>query len=123
MHDERSLHWAELKRETEVLLIPSMAWEAAIFARGRSGQGKEDAWEEELGAWRVTDSQATLFAEVVERLPVSYFGRSRGSQDFGPFAIGTVVRQALNPADAEELKLQTMRFLAAGEFTWRFISL
>ena len=121
MQCRRSLLWAELKRGWEFLFVPSVAWETAIVRRGRPGRGEEDVWDEGFGAWHVCDSQAVILRELVDGLPDAYFARSMGSQAFGPFAVGTIIGQALDPAAAHEVKLQATEFLRGGAFTWRFI--
>jgi hypothetical protein len=100
-----------------------MAWEEAIFARGRCGSREADGWDEAQGSWRVSEAQARLLLDVIEQLPATYFGRSMGSQDLGPSVVGTVVGQAVDPADAQAVKRQAADFLRGGGFAWRFISI
>ena len=77
MPHQTRLTWAEITRGTEVLSIPSIAWERALLPHIAD---YESAWEEKRGTWAVSFEAALVIATALAALPASYFVNTKDSR-------------------------------------------
>jgi hypothetical protein len=109
MSERTKLLCAEIARDAQVILVPSVAWEKALMPR----IGEYEAlWETRAETWAVSAEVALLIASVIEKLPSSTFAKSLS---------GAITAQKMDPDEGMDLQRDVAGFLRAGAFHWRFV--